>query len=683
VTAQSVLLVDDSAFFRNMLAPVLKAAGYKVRVAPSAEEGLSALRSGQIEQETMFRRGRDPSGDSSWDIHGVPVLDRDGRIRGVIEIARDVTERKRAADSLSESERRYRTVADHIYDWESWISPTGEILFVSPSCERISGYPPGRFIDDPAFIEEIIHQEDLPLWRQHMSEDAGPQGRGVDFRIFTASGDVRWISQEWRKVYDEDGRYLGIRTSIRDITDRKLMEQKLSHKALHDPLTNLANRDLCLDRIGQAMERASRRDNYHYAVVFMDLDRFKIFNDSYGHDCGDTLLVEFSRRLSGIMRGLDTAARFGGDEFVILLEELASPREAIRFVKRMREELRTPFLVNGSEVMLTASFGITFCSPDRELPKELLHKANIAMHRAKELGRDRVKVFNRSMLEQAIWHMTLENDLRRGVAREEFYVLYQPICTLPQGELMGFEALVRWDHPKNGPISPDEFISMAEETGIIIDLGQWVLRQACRMMAGWRAGHPEAESLLMSVNLSAKQFTQPNLVQFVADVLEETGLPPERLKLEITETAVMEDAGAAIDKLKRLKALGIKVSIDDFGTGYSSMAHLQRFPIDHLKIDLGFVRKIDTASENLLIVKAIISLAHSLGLKVIAEGIEKEEQAAILADLGCEYGQGYLFAKPVTCLEAELFVARGMRREAAGGGSGEAQPDLGLTPAAG
>jgi diguanylate cyclase (GGDEF)-like protein/PAS domain S-box-containing protein len=618
---------------------------------------LIRLQSGQNRMEADVEKTRQDGSVVSCILTATPFRGLDGELLGIIEDFKDITVRKATLKALRSSEERYRTVADHIYDWESWISPEGHALFVSPACERITGYPPARFIQEPRFIERIIHQDDLRLWKQHMADDAQHEGQPLDFRIITRCGSMRWVSQEWRAVGDDSGKDLGIRTSIRDITDRKHMEQKLLHQALHDPLTGLANRNLCLERIRRAIRRAARRENYRFAVVFVDLDRFKSINDGFGHSCGDKLLMDFSQRIGEIVRGLDTMARFGGDEFVILLEELSSLREAIRFVKRVRTALAEPFAVSGCDMRLTASFGLAFGGANEERPEDILHQANIAMHRAKEIGRDRIKVFNSRMLEQAILHMTVENDMRRGIDRNEFRLVYQPIYSLREHRLVGFEALLRWDRPDCTFAEPAEFIPLAEETGLIVDLGKWALREACSTLSRWRERLPAAQDLKMSVNISTRQFTQGGLVQSISLILEETGIPPDRLHLEITETAIMENAAVAVDKLHRLKGLGIAISVDDFGTGYSSMAYLQRFPLDILKIDLSFVRRIEATPENRLIVKGIISLAHSLGLQVVAEGIEKEEHREHLTALECEFGQGYFFSRPLPCCEAEALVS--------------------------
>ncbi len=427
----------------------------------------------------------------------------------------------------------------------------------------------------------------------------------------------------------------------------KISERALRHQALHDPLTDLANRTLCLDRIGLAIERARRHKEYYYAVIFMDLDRFKALNDSYGHYFGDKLL----RRIAGVLReqvrGFDTVSRYGSDEFVVLLEEISSPREAIRTVKRLRAALSQTVEIEGKEIRSTASMGIVVNSGSDLLPEEVLRNADIAMRWAKSQGRNRFKMFTPRMLEETVTALALENDMRRGIQRGEFYLLFQPILRLEDLAVHGFETLVRWNHPERGFVSPVEFIPMAEETGLILDLGRWILEQACVTHKQWSDEYPAAAQSSLSVNISGKQFSQTDLVPFVRHVLEETDMPPHLLRLEITETAIMEDAATAAVKLAQLKELGVATSIDDFGTGYSSMSYLQRFSLDSLKVDLSFVQRMETAPENVEIVRAIISLAQTLDLKVVAEGVETREQERILASLGCEYVQGFLYAKPL------------------------------------
>ncbi|MHC1712987.1 MAG: EAL domain-containing protein [Solidesulfovibrio sp.] len=455
--------------------------------------------------------------------------------------------------------------------------------------------------------------------------------------------------------HDEASRLAG--GLITDITDRKHLESQLAHMAFHDPLTGLPNRSLCLDRIRQAIERSKRRDNYQYAVIFLDLDRFKVVNDSLGHHMGDRLLENVARRLRECVRGLDTVARLGGDEFVVLLEETGSNREIVRIVKRMRDSMSEVFQLCGHDIHVSASMGIVISPALYDKPEELLRNANIALHRAKGEGRNRFKVFNSRMLEDAIRLMDLENDLRLALKREEFFLDYQPILALRDRRLKGFEALVRWRRPGVGIAPPMEFIPVAEDTGLIVPLGRWVLEEACRTMAGWHRDFPEAKGLSMSVNLSAKQLNQPTLVEEVEKILRTTGLDPRSLKLEITETVIMDNPEVSILRLKRLKDLGVRLSVDDFGTGYSSLSYLQRFPIDTLKVDRAFVSDIEV-SENRKIVGAVVALAHSLGLDVVAEGVEMETQSDVLNGFSCEAGQGFLFSKPVCQQDVEAMFCK-------------------------
>ncbi len=568
----------------------------------------------------------------------------------------DVTRRKQMEEELRRSEERYRTVADHTHACESWVGPDGELLYASPSCIRITGFDPRQYNSLEALAENLVYEEDLELWREHMHNQRHGGNGSLDYRIRHADGRLRWVCQTSSLVHNDEGKYLGLRCSIRDITSRKLMEEQMRHQALHDQLTGVGNRTMCLDRIAQGLERSKRRDDYFYAVVFMGLDRFKLINESMGHAFGDKLLMEVSRRLLGGVRELDTVSRFGGDEFVLFLEELASPREAVQIVQRICNRLREPIIIDDKQVSITASLGVVLSPADYEKPADLVRNATIAMYRAKEGGRDRYKVFNSRMLENVVHQMHLENDLRRGILNQEFFLVFQPIISLEDGRLLGFEALLRWQDPKRGVILPGTFIPLAEETGLIVELGRWVLEQSCMVLRRMRDEQPAATALFISVNISGRQFSQPGLVENVRRSLQQAGLPPDHLKLEITETTIMDNAAMATEKLHRLKDLGVTLSIDDFGTGYSSLAYLQRFPLDNLKIDISFVRMMETSTENLEIIKAIIDLAHTLGLQVVAEGVETSLQRQMLAALGCEYAQGYLFSRPVSLEQAMELV---------------------------
>ncbi|HYY98953.1 MAG TPA: EAL domain-containing protein, partial [Pyrinomonadaceae bacterium] len=434
---------------------------------------------------------------------------------------------------------------------------------------------------------------------------------------------------------------------IQDITDRKRAEEQLLHDAFHDALTGLPNRALFMDHVKMAIQRSRRSGDRLFAALFLDLDRFKIVNDSLGHMVGDQLLVGIAHRLEACLRPGDTVARLGGDEFTILLEDLSENEDAIDVARRVQEAVTQPFNIGGHEVFTTASIGIALSTTGYERAEDLLRDADTAMYRAKMQGKKRHVVFDKAMHDRAMELLQLETDLRRAIQRREFFLHYQPIVSLETGKVASFEALVRWRHPERGLVMPGEFITVAEETGLIIPLGQWVLGEACRQMREWQKHYKIDEDVTVSVNLSSRQFSQADLTEQVASVLRETGLPAHSLKLEITESMVMENIDTAIDMLTQLRNLGVGISIDDFGTGYSSLSYLHRFPIDTLKIDRSFVTQMTDNTENAEIVRTIVTLARSLGMNVIAEGVETAAQLTQLRDLGCDFGQGYLFSKAV------------------------------------
>lgn len=570
-------------------------------------------------------------------------------------LEKTVHELEQSRSALKESEQRYRMVADYNHDWESWIDPDGNMVYVSPACERISGYPPEVFYENPGFIERIIHSEDMLVWQNYMSDTSTPDDRGVDFRINDKRARVRWVSLIKHSIYDENGYSLGLRTNIRDVTSRKQMEEQLRHTSLHDPLTGLPNKVLFLDRVGQALQRGRKTKKY-YAVAFFDLDRFQAVNDHYGHTTGDILLVKVGLHLKQMVSGCGTAARFGGDEFVLLLEGAETRKEAKELIETIKDSFQEPFEVNGIDFSLSVGVGMDVAKNGSSTKNELIHNAQLAMYKAKTYGKNHLTQYTSKMREGAVNVIAIESDLRRGLANDEFEAYYQPIVNLADGKLYGFEALARWNHPERGMVSPGEFIPVAEETGLIVDLGAKVLTQATTSLNTWRNSHQAARDLTMAVNISAKQFEESSLVGSVEAILDHSGLPAHLLKLEITETVVMSDAVESTNRLRMLKSLGVLLSIDDFGTGYSSMSYLQKFPLDQLKVDLSFVRRMEKAPENVEIVRAIINMAHSLRLRVVAEGIETERQRDLLYSLQCDYGQGYLYSKPVPGNEAEEII---------------------------
>jgi diguanylate cyclase (GGDEF)-like protein len=442
----------------------------------------------------------------------------------------------------------------------------------------------------------------------------------------------------------EGDKILGSVVTFKDITERKALEEQLQHQAFHDPLTDLPNRALFLDRLEHALTRADRLET-KVAVLFTDLDNFKVINDSLGHKTGDRLLIAVAERLKTCLRPDDTVARLGGDEFTVLLEGVAGVSNAAEVAERIAEELQPPFVLDGQEVFVTTSTGIAVSSSAQEQPADLLRHADLAMYQAKSKGKACCEVFEPRMSIDALERLELESELRRALGREEFRVYYQPEILLESGEIVGLEALVRWEHPERGQLLPQEFLSIAEESNLILAIGRWVLREACNQLRTWQEQYPSTAPLVMGVNLSTREFFQPSLI---ADILRETGVDPQALQLEITEGAVAYNhAENANNTLRDLKALGVQLAIDDFGMGYSSLSYLKRFPVNVLKIDRSFVGELGKDLKDTKIVAAIIHLARALDLKVIAEGVETAEQAEQLRKMGCDMAQGYYFSEPL------------------------------------
>ncbi|MFN8558042.1 MAG: EAL domain-containing protein [Dehalococcoidia bacterium] len=454
----------------------------------------------------------------------------------------------------------------------------------------------------------------------------------------------------------------------RDVTHRRAVEDQLAGLAFHDPLTGLPNRALFADRLDHALRRCQRYDE-QIAVLFLDLDRFKVINDSLGHAAGDTLLVTVAERLRASVRPGDSVARFGGDEFTVLLESIVDPRDAVRVAERILDALRRPVTLEGREVVVNGSIGLTLHGPgagrratdeppgpaaDPTGPADLLREADVALYRAKAAGRSRVMVYDPAMSARAVEQLDLEADLRQALERQELRLVYQPMIDLITGRIRGMEALVRWFHPVRGLASPAEFIPLAEETGLILPMGRWVLAEACRQARTWQQRLPDGDGLVMSVNLSAREFQSPDLVAAVAATLLESGLDPACLELEITESALMDDAPATVQTLNALKTLGVRLALDDFGTGYSSLSYLRSFPVDRLKIDRSFISGLSSDDGIMSIVLAVTRLAHALGMEVTAEGIETAAQLACSKAVYADHGQGYYFSRP---LDSELMTA--------------------------
>ncbi len=549
-------------------------------------------------------------------------------------------------EKLEASEGRFRSAFDHAHIGMALVTVEGRFVQVNDSLSRISGYSEQELLG--MTYNQITHPEDLKTFIFYVNELV--EGRVLTYqmekRYLHRLGQEIWVLIGMSMAFDAESKSYHLILQVQDINDRKKAEQQLLHEAYHDSLTGLPNRAWFTEQLNRVIQSAKQQEEQSYAILFLDLDRFKVINDSLGHLLGDQLLIEVSRRLHECVRPEDRLARLGGDEFTILLEDTGSVDEAVAVAERIQKKISEPYELGDYETFTTVSIGIALADKDYQRPAELLRDADTAMYQAKSLGKARCVVFDKSMHAHALSLLKMETDLRRAIERREFFLQYQPIVSL-DGTLKGFEALVRWQHPVLGLVSPESFISVAEETGLIVPLGQWVLHETCRQLRRWRDQYSEDQDLFISMNVSAKQFLHSGFIKEVVRTLEIIDVNPAALKLEITETALMENIEEVRSKLEQLKSLGVRLSIDDFGTGYSSLSYLHRLPIDTLKIDRSFVMHLNENNENKEIVRTIIVLARNLGMDVIAEGVETKEQLDELKELKCEYVQGYLFSRPV------------------------------------
>ena len=605
-------------------------------------------------------------------------------------VALDISGRKLAESALRQREQRFRSLIENATDITIILDAEGIFRYISPSVKRILGYGAHHAIGRSAL--GTVHPDDCGAIAQTLHKAIENPKRSqspLEYRVRHRNGSWCYVEAVATNLL-HDPAVKGIVINCHDITQRKLAEAQLLHDAFHDGLTGLANRALFTDRLEHALTLAKRRKDYLFAVLFLDLDRFKVVNDSLGHAIGDQLLIAIARRLETCLRAGDTVARLGGDEFVLLLEDIDGVNEATSIVNRLQKTISFPIVLDGHEVFITASIGIALSSAEYVEPINLLRDADTAMYRAKELGRARHEVFNSSMHAHALKLLQLENDLRRAIesikdpAREEdspqspqfspsglppisaspqFIIHYQPIVSIANNTITGFEALVRWQHPERGLVSPNEFIPIAEETGLIVPLGRWVLRTSCQQIREWQQLFQNNPPLSVSVNLSVKQFSQPDLIEYIDRVLEESHLDGNSLKLEITESVLIENSESVTAMLVQLRTRNIHLCIDDFGTGYSSLSYLHRFPTNTLKIDRSFVSRIggnfDLGKGGIdptEIVRSIVTLSHNLGMDVVAEGVEEASQLSILKGLKCEYAQGFFFSKPVDSQTAAVLI---------------------------
>jgi len=562
-----------------------------------------------------------------------------------------------AETAARQNEVRFRSLVQHSSDVIIVIRPDGAIRFVSPSVSRVMGHEPDALADRSLF--DLLHPDDRDRARTFCREAGQLAGvtAPVEWRFRLPDGSLLHAEMIATNLLDEPA-VRGIVLNTRDVSERKRLEKELLHQAFHDPLTGLANRALFRDRVSHALTLA-RRHGHAITVLFLDLDDFKKVNDSLGHAEGDRLLVAAAERFRSCARATDTIARLGGDEFAILVEDSPGPEGHATMVERLATAMAQPFILGGTEVQVNASVGVAVTSGG-ESADDLLRNADVAMYTAKRRGKGRSEIYQAHMYVDIRERLELESALRTAIETERLVLHYQPIVSLRTGAVRGLEALLRWDHPHQGLLLPEHFIGLAEETGLIVSLGNWVLREACRQVQAWRTIHP-ALDLSIAVNISGRQLQERDIVDAARQALAESGVDPREVVLEITESVLMQQTAAALERLLELKALGIQLAIDDFGTGYSSLGYLRRFPIDILKIAKPFVDDVGAGPERSAIARAIVGLSDTLRLRTIAEGVELAEQRAALLDLGCELGQGHYFAAAMPAKALEEWLARSAR----------------------
>ena len=683
-----VLVVDDDAVVRMMVAATLEQQGFEVIEAADGGSGVSLFDSRRPDLVLcdVMMPGMDgfqvcDALRARPDTLNLPIvmltgLDDTASIaeafaRGATDfIVKPITwpllphrlrYLARACDTLEalhRSEERYALAArganDGLWDWDL----VNDVIHYSPRWKQMLGYCDTMIGERPQEWFGRVHDEDIVRLRAELDAhlDGADEHFQSEHRMRAAGGDYRWVMVRGLAVRDATGRATRMAGSQTDTTGRKAAEAQLIHDALHDALTGLANRSLFLDRMLHCIELAERRADYRFAVLFLDLDRFKVVNDSLGHLRGDHLLVAIADRLRATLRAGDTLARLGGDEFTILLEDIEGEGVATHMAERIQQQIACPVTIGDQEVVMSASIGIALSSTGYSRAEDMLRDADAAMYRAKDAGRGRYELFDTAMHARAVHALQIESELRQALEQDQFKVWYQPITELDGGRVAGFEALVRWQHPQRGLLLPEEFLGVACETRLIVPMGRRVLDQSCAQLARWRATRTDAEQWYVSVNLSSQELAQQDLLGFVDATLERNGLEPAQLRLEVTEGSLIENTEHCLAVMRSLRERGVRLSIDDFGTGYSSLNYLHRYPFDTLKIDRSFVRALHENPQQRDIVRAVITLAHNLGLAVVAEGSEDLATMDVLEGMDCEFAQGWSIARPLPPEKLDEFL---------------------------
>jgi diguanylate cyclase (GGDEF)-like protein/PAS domain S-box-containing protein len=639
----------------------LTTADFYERVHPDDLEGVHAAvqsaidRGGRYEFEHRIVR---PDGAQRWVFEaGDVVVDETGTPVGMAGVVQDITDRRDAEERVKGVERQLHLLAENSRDliFRYRLVAPYRFEFVSPASVAITGYTPEELYADADLLDCLVDPASRELWQERVL--SGHLDKADDLEIVRKDGSRLWVSQRVEPVVGVDGEIVAVDGITRDISERKAAELRLEHEVLHDPLTGLPNRVLLMDRIEQGLSR-STRDQARVAVLFVDLDRFKLFNDSRGHGRGDAVLMAVADRLAKNSRAGDTVGRFSGDEFVVVCEKLRVATDAIKIAEHILSSFDAPFALDGEEVHVTASIGVAISEAGDSADK-LLRDADLAMYRAKDRGRARFEVFDDTLRAEAERHFAVEAGLRRAIENHEFALVFQPVWSIGEERFVGAEALLRWHDPERGLMSPAEFVPIAEECGLIVPIGEWVLEQACESLARWSEMGPRLATCTMSVNVSATQLRSGTFTAAMEKQIAAKRIKPELLCLEITESVLMGDIAYFSNALAQVRSLGARLSIDDFGTGYSSLAYLHRFPADELKIDQSFVADLDSDAFDDPLVGAMIAIGDSLGLRVVAEGVETAEQLAMLRDLGCRFAQGYLFARPCSFDDCVAYLNAG------------------------